>query len=235
MRLGLFLMMLSLGLVSCGDSDDAGHPAAGAGKPDAPAAAAVPKAGENPALRDPIKAAKKAPDFFEVEFDTTQGQFTVAVERKDAPHGADRFYSMVCVGYYTDVRFFRVGANFMAQFGIHGDPTVNEAWARSPLPADRVTRPNTKGWLTFAMGRSPDSRSNQMFINTKDNRYLDKDGFAPVGKVTVGMDVVLKLYSGYGEGPGGPDQAKLKSLGNAYLDKDFPKLDAIKSAKIIER
>src|SRR5438552_3898885 len=84
---------------------------------------------------------------------------------------------------------------------------------------------------SFAMQggpNGPDTRTTQVFINFRDNANLDGSGFAPFGTVTKGMDVVDKLYAGYGEGApsgNGPSQERLQSEGNAYLTKEFPKMD----------
>jgi cyclophilin family peptidyl-prolyl cis-trans isomerase len=96
---------------------------------------------------------------------------------------------------------------------------------------------NLAGSVTFAMG-GPNTRTTQLFINLADNTPYDADGFAPIGKVTEGMDVVKGLYSGYGEmaeqpGGRGPSQQKTTNEGKAYLDKNFPLLDSIKSATVI--
>ena len=239
MRLSLPILLCALFFVACSD-DAAPQPAAGAGKPEAPAGQPLPKVADHAALRDPTKATLKAPDKFEVAFETTKGNFVVEVERAWAPNGADRFFNLVSIGYYNDVRFFRVVRNFVAQFGMHGDPTVHAAWSANAarIPADRVMKSNMRGTLTYAMQQDPGSRTNQMFINLRDNARLDNSGFAAFGRVSSGMDVVDALYNGYGDGPpqgSGPSQDKISKLGNAYLDEDFPKADAIKSAKIVTK
>ena len=159
----------------------------------------------------------------------------VEVTRAWAPVGADRFYNLVKNGYYTDASFFRVLPNFVVQFGISAKPAVSKAWARATIPDDPVTQSNKPGYLTFATA-GPNTRTTQIFINLGDNAALDQQGFAPFGQVTEGMDVVGKLYSGYGEGApqgNGPDQGRIEAEGKAYLDKEFPKLDSIKSAVIV--
>lgn len=177
----------------------------------------------------------RAPNEYTVELDTTKGLIVVDVRREWAPHGADRFYELVKNGYYTDVAFFRVIGGFMAQAGISGDPAVNAEWREKRIPDDLVKASNTRGTVTFATS-GPDSRTTQFFINFTDNSRLDGMGFAPFGKVK-DMAPVDALYDGYGEGAPrgrGPSQAQLQSEGNAYLRKSFPKLDYIKSARIIE-
>ncbi len=191
----------------------------------------------HPALLDPSKADEKAPGTFRVQMKTTKGTFVIRAHREWSPHGVDRFYNLVKIGYFRDVAFFRVIDKFMAQFGIHGDPEVNSAWRKATIPDDPVKKSNRRGFVTFAKTRAPNSRSTQLFINYKDNSMLDNRGFAPIGKVVKGMNVVDKLHAGYGEGAprgNGPSQAKLQKRGNKYLKKNFPKLDYIKKATILE-
>ena len=186
-------------------------------------------------LKDPAALKERAPDTFTANFDTSAGSFVVTVTRAWAPNGADRFYNLVKNGFYNDVRFFRAIANFMVQFGIHGDPAVSAAWRNARLPPDKVTQSNRRGYITYAMGATPDTRTTQVFINFRDNSNLDALGFAPFGQVTTGMDIVDKIYTGYGEGAprgSGPDQGRLQNEGNAYLLKSYPKMDYIKSATI---
>jgi peptidyl-prolyl cis-trans isomerase A (cyclophilin A) len=209
-------------------------PAAPAAAPETPAPAALPE-GANPALLNPSLAEGVSPDTWKAQFETTQGTFVVDVTRAWAPLASDRFYNLVKIGFYDDVAFFRVVDGFMVQFGISGYPEVNKAWRGARMPDDPVTQKNTRGMVTFATS-GKDSRTTQVFINFEDkNTFLDEMGFAPFGQVTTGMDVVDKLYKGYGEGAPkgmGPHQGKLQSLGNPYLKKEFPQLDYVKKATI---
>lgn len=185
-------------------------------------------------LRNPAALTDQAPATFKAEFDTSKGKFTIAVTRAWAPNGADRFYNLVKNGFYNDVRFFRVIPDFMAQFGIHGTPAIQKAWRGAQLKDDPVKQSNRRGYVTFAMA-GPNTRTTQLFVNFRDNSNLDAMGFAPFGEVSVGMDVVDQIYNGYGEGAPrgkGPDQGRLQAEGNVYLNKDFPKLDFIKTATI---
>ncbi|HWW86456.1 MAG TPA: peptidylprolyl isomerase [Vicinamibacterales bacterium] len=186
-------------------------------------------------LRNPSSFTEKAPETFKATFDTSQGAFTIEVHRAWAPNGADRFFNLVKNGFYDDCRFFRVLDGFMAQIGMNGNPAVQSAWATATIQDDPVKQSNKRGFVTFAKSAAPNSRSTQIFINYRDNSTLDRQVFAPFGEVTSGMEVVDKLYSGYGEGePGGkgPGQGKIMAQGNAYLTKDFPKLDYVKKATI---
>lgn len=187
------------------------------------------------ALLNPEGLKETAPATYTVNFDTSAGSFVVTVHREWAPNGADRFYNLVKNGFFNDARFFRAIPNFMVQFGIHADPAVSKVWRNARLPVDKVTQSNKRGFITYAMGASPDTRTTQVFINFRDNSNLDKLGFAPFGQVTTGMDVVDKIFTGYGEGApsgNGPEQGRIQAEGNAYLTKSFPKLDYIKSATI---
>ena len=186
-------------------------------------------------LKDPASLKEAAPATYKVKFDTSAGTFVVQVHRDWAPHGADRFYNLVKNGFYDNGRFFRVIPGFMVQFGINGDPKLMSAWRGAALPRDPVKQSNKRGYITYAMGASPDTRTTQVFINFQDNSNLDGMGFAPFGEVASGMNVVDKIYGGYGEGRprgNGPEQGRIQMEGNAYLEKEFPKLDYIKTATI---
>ena len=181
------------------------------------------------------KGPEQAPDHYSVELQTTKGPIVIDVYRKWAPKGADRFYELVTGGYYTDVAFFRVISGFMAQLGIHGDPKINGDWREKRISDDSVVGSNSRGTLSFATsGR--DTRTTQFFINFGNNSRLDSMGFAPFGKVRT-MDIVDKLYAGYGEGAPsgrGPSQALMATRGNAYLRAQFPQLDYVKKAVIVD-
>jgi len=196
-----------------------------------PAAAAPRTSAGNPAL---LKA--KAPDVFKAQFTTTKGDIVIEVHRDWAPLGADRFYNLVKSGFFTDVYFFRVHPKFMVQFGISGTPKIAAAWQGASIKDDAQKESNKRGTITFAMG-GPNTRTTQLFINFADNTFLDTQNFPPFGTVTAGMDVVDQIFSGYGEIPAmggtGPDPGKIESEGNAYLVKNFPKLDKIISAKVL--
>ena len=180
-------------------------------------------------LLHPASLNAKAPDTYEVKFTTTKGDFVVRVTRAWAPLGADRFYNLVQHGFFTDAAFFRLVPGFVVQFGLSADPAVNKVWRSANIKDDPVTQSNRPGTLTFATA-GPNTRTTQLFINYGNNASLDGQGFAPFGKVTSGMDVVQKLYSGYGERP---DQGAITMQGKAYIDKNFPNLDRIKSASIV--
>ena len=204
----------------------------------AAASIALGQAATNAALKNPAALKEMAPAQFKVNFDTSAGVFEVEVHRDWAPNGADRFYNLVKNGFFDNARFFRVISGFMVQFGLNGDPAVNSVWREARIPRDPVKEGNKRGNITFAMQGGPsgaDTRTTQVFINFRDNSNLDPIGFASFGRVTKGMDVVDKIYSGYGEGApsgAGPEQGRVQSEGNAYLTKDFPKLDYIKKASI---
>ncbi len=188
------------------------------------------------ALKNPALANETAPDSFKVKFETTKGDFIVEATREYSPAGVDRFYNLVKIGFFQDIAFFRVLDGFVVQFGIHGDPETAITWQDATIPDEKTVVSNKPGFLTYAKG-GPNTRSTQFFINLVDNASLDARGFPPIGKVIQGMEVVESLYSGYGEGAPmgrGPSQAKINSTGNAYLKKEFPNLDYIKTATLID-
>ncbi len=187
-------------------------------------------------LLNPASLKATAPATFKAEFVTTKGNIVIEVHRDWAPLGADRFYNLVKNGFFTDVAFFRAISGFMVQFGISGDPKIAAAWEHANIKDDPVKGTNTHGMITYAMA-GPNTRSTQFFINFGNNASLDSQGFAPFGMVVEGLDVVDKLYTGYGEmaeaGGRGPSVDKLSHEGKAYLDKSFPMIDSIKSARIL--
>jgi len=178
--------------------------------------------------------AEPAPASYKVKFDTSKGAFVVQVTRAWAPQGADRFYNLVKSGFFDSVRFFRVVSGFMVQFGINGDPATMARWRDAPINDDPVTQSNKRGYITFATA-GPNTRTTQVFINFVDNGNLDSMGFAPFGRVVSGIEVVDALNAEYGEGAPrgrGPDQGRLQREGNAYLAKEFPRMDFVKKATI---
>jgi peptidyl-prolyl cis-trans isomerase A (cyclophilin A) len=181
------------------------------------------------ALMKPANLKERAPDVYKVKFETTAGTFVIEVRAAWAPNAADRFYNLVKNGFYDGCRFFRVVPGFMVQFGINGDPAIQRNWVNATIADEKVTQSNTRGFVSFAKTPAPNSRATQIFINYADNSRLNRDGFAPFGKVLSGMEVVDKINSGYGQKP---DQGQIQLEGNAYLTKNFPKLDYIKKATI---
>ena len=220
--LPVFLLPVFLLAVSCGEKADTADEAKE--RTDALGEAI-------PALDEPFKATAQAPPEFKVRFETTRGDFEVEVKREWAPHGADRLYNLVRMGFFSDIAIFRVIPGFVAQFGIHGDPDISSVWRNQVLESDAVSLSNERGTLTFAMRGSPDTRTTQLFVNTSNNARLDRDGFAPVGRVTTGMEVVDSFHSGYrGEVP----QQNINAWGNRYLKEKFPDLDYIRRATLID-
>lgn len=170
-----------------------------------------------------------APDSFKVDFETNRGSFVVQVNRAWAPRGADRFYALVQNHFYDEDRFFRVVPGFIVQFGLNGNPKVNEQWD-TKIPDDSVRQPNARGTFTFAT-EGPNTRAHQVFINTGENSRLDRLGFAPIGRVIEGMGVVDSINAQYGEFP---EQHFIQRIGNDYLNRMFPKLDFVVRASIVK-
>lgn len=193
-------------------------------------------------LTDPSDARylSLAPDSFDVDMVTTKGTMVVRVRRHWAPIGVDRFHALVRNHYFDSVAFHRTIRNFVAQFGIHGDTAVSRAWRGKSILDDPVRIVNQKGTLSYARG-GPNTRSVQLFFNTVDNTprldTLNTFGFPPIGQVIRGIEVLDSLnweYSGTrgGQTFPGPSQDSLSRQGNAYLQRHFPRLDYILTARI---
>ena len=194
-----------------------------------PAASRPPAASPRPSLLNPAGLTAKAPADFKARFTTSAGIFTVEVHRDWAPQGADRFYNLVRRGFFTNASFFRVVPGFVVQFGLNADPAINKAWHQATIQDDPVKQSNKRGTLVFATA-GPNTRTTQLFINFADNGGLDGTGFAPFGEVVEGMDVVDKIYAGYGQQP---RQELITDRGDAYISKNFPKIDKIRFAGIV--
>jgi len=176
-----------------------------------------------------------APAEYKVALQTTKGEVEILVHRDWAPLGADRFYELTKMGFYNGNRFFRALRGFVVQFGVNGDPNVNKKWSEIAIKDDPAKVSNKIGTVTFATS-GPNSRATQVFINIGDNSRLDDQGFTPFGEVTQGLENVQSFYMDYGDGPpsgAGPDQAAIADIGNSYLEEHFPKLDYIKTARIL--
>ncbi|GAB5365329.1 hypothetical protein AAMO2058_001048400 [Amorphochlora amoebiformis] len=163
----------------------------------------------------------------------TSADVHIEVYPKWAPIGAKRFLDLVKDKFFVDCRFHRVIPEFMCQFGIAGDPKHYKKWAQIKLKDDPVKVSNLRSHISFATS-GPNARSTQLFINFVDNTGLDEQGFAPIGKVVKGMDIIDKVYAGYNESGKKPNQSSVKQFGNEYLDRHFPKLSTILSASILK-
>ena len=211
-RTACSLILLPLLLSMCGgDADDT-----------------APRQSANPLLR-PAQFTETAPPTFRVRFETSVGEFVLELHRDWAPLGVDRFYNLAKNGFFDDSRVYRVMDGFMAQFGIHADPYVTQAWKKQFIVDDPVVGTNSRGRVTFAKG-GLHTRTTELFINYRDNPALDEDGFSPIGEVIEGMEVVDAFYAAYGDGPprgSGPYAAMAEARGNEYLDADFGELTQI--------
>ncbi len=230
MRLGKNLSVMGLAMIAaggaitvtgCGSSKEAGVPSMDL-------------------LLDPSNQewTREAPPVWRGRFETNKGDFVVEVERGLAPIGVDRFYNLVRLGYYDDTRFHRVREGYIVQFGLHGDPEVNAAWAHQQLPDDPAQGSNVRGTFAFARSPEPETRNTQIYINLGDNTRNDVEPFAIFGRVVEGMEVLDQLYSGYGEESGSGvrqgRQGPIMEGGNEYLDREFPLLDRLIRARIVE-
>jgi peptidyl-prolyl cis-trans isomerase A (cyclophilin A) len=176
------------------------------------------------------------PAVFRVNFATTQGDIVVEATKAWAPHGVNRFYELVNMRYFDQSYFFRVVPGFIAQFGLNKDYDIHDRWRKYFIVDDPRTQMNLRGTLAFAQS-GPNTRATEIFINLADNKGLDEQDFVPFAKVIQGMDVVDKLYSGYGDMmPEGKyiDPNRAENDTNAYLEPRFPKLDMIKRVTFLK-
>lgn len=216
-----------LGLLGCGAR--AGHGGDAGGRREAllldPA---------NPEWRTP------APPVSHLRFETTKGVFVLELVRAWGPIGADRLYNLARLGYYDDTRVHRVVPNYIAQWGLHGNPAVNVAWKGNFIADDPPRSRNARGTFAFAyMGPGrPNTRNTQIYVNLADNARNDAEPFTILGRVVEGMAVIDSLYAGYGERSGGGvrqgRQGPLEAGGNAYMDREFPRLDRIVRVTVSE-
>lgn len=186
-----------------------------------------------------LKLDKAAPDSFKVEFLTSKGKFTAVAYRNWSPLAVDRFYHLVSSKFFDNVIIFRVVKDFVAQFGLTNNRNINEAWEKATFKDESVIQSNKRGTIAFARA-GENSRSNQIFINLKDNTRLDTvnaggvRGYPPFAKIIEGMETVDSLYSKHGNAPS-MQQDSISQKGNSYLNRVFPGLDFIKSVKIIKK
>jgi peptidyl-prolyl cis-trans isomerase A (cyclophilin A) len=182
-------------------------------------------------------AMEQSPPQYKVKLATTKGDVVILVHRDWSPLAADHFYELVKMGFYDNNGFYRVIKGFVVQFGMNGDPGVNKSWSEITIKDDPSKVSNKTGSVTFAKTSEANSRTTQIFINIGDNSAtLDSQGFTPFGEVIQGLDLVMSIYSGYGDAPPqgqGPNQAAIADIGNAYLEEHFPRLDYVKKASII--
>ena len=196
----LVVLAVAIGVAGCGSSEE-------------PEGTEMSMGEDGPLFNpDHAEMRKQAPETFQAKFETSAGDFIIDVVRAWTPHGVDRFYNLVRLGFYDECRFFRVVPGFVAQFGMNGTPAVQQVWSDAGMPDDPVKESNKTGYITYAKSSAPNSRTTQLFINLRDNAQLDRMGFAPFGRVSAGMDIVNKLYAGYGDGPPsgqGPNQGQI--------------------------
>lgn len=209
--------------------------------PQSASTSASPSSSTKALLLDPSNPEwrRPSPPEWYARFETTKGDFVVRCVRAHGPNGSDRFYNLIRLGYYNDVRFHRVDPHYIVQWGLNGDPAVNAAWLHAAFPDDPKYGSNVRGSLAFARDTVPGTSNTQVYINLRDNTRNDSNPFAVFGQVISGMDVLDSLYAGYGERSGSGvrqhRQGAIIAGGNAYLDREFPKLDHLIRAEIIEK
>ena len=182
---------------------------------------------------------EKAPEYFTAKFETTQGDFEIEAKRSWSPEAVDRLYQLLKNGFYQDIAIYRVVPNFVAQFGIHNDKTVNDFWNKHPLNDEPVIEHNNAMTISFARAGKK-SRGTQLFINLRNNNNLNKlvvggvKGYPVVAKITSGENTVKKFYNGYANKPS-QRQDSINTYGNVFLKRNFPKIDYILKAYLTKK
>jgi peptidyl-prolyl cis-trans isomerase A (cyclophilin A) len=193
-----------------------------------PEVAPAPAPPREPAALPPATKNAQPPAVFKVDFETSKGPVVVELHRDWAPVGVAHLSKLVQAGYFNGARFFRVVPNFVVQFGLAAAPAMTARYLNANLNDDPVKQHNTRGTLVYATA-GPNTRTTQLFINLGNNsQSLDGQGFAPLGQVVSGMEIVDRINPEYRELP---DQGAITTQGNTYLAK-FPRLDYIKTATI---
>ena len=181
---------------------------------------------------DPKWVKEKAPAEFTIRFETTKGDFDVRIHTAWSPLAADRLYQLVKHKYFDYSIFYRVTADYVAQFG-SSNRVLTSKWMAYPVPDEPVLHSNKRGTMTFARA-GKDNRGSDLFINLADNTKLDTTehlgvrGYPPLGEVIHGMEVVEKLFDVYGDD-------LMQETGRMYSDRNgfmqaYPGLDYVKKA-----
>ncbi len=185
---------------------------------------------------DPAYPKEKAPAEFTLRFETTKGDFDIRIYAAWSPRAADRLYQLVKHKYFDYAIFYRVTADYVAQFG-SSNRVLTSQWMAYPVPDEPVLQSNKRGTMTFARA-GKDNRGSDLFINLADNTRLDTTehlgvrGYPPLGEVIHGMDVVEKLFDVYGDD-------LMQETGRMYSDRNgfmqaYPGLDYVKKAYLVE-
>jgi peptidyl-prolyl cis-trans isomerase A (cyclophilin A) len=136
-----------------------------------------------------------------VVLSTTLGEITIELYAAEAPIAVENFLGYVRRGYYDGTLFHRVVPGFFVQGGgVTAELEEKHDGLRAPITCESANGlRNVAGTVAMARASAPDSATAQFFINTRDNRALDRDrsidgvGYAVFGKVTAGMDVVHRI------------------------------------------
>jgi peptidyl-prolyl cis-trans isomerase A (cyclophilin A) len=243
------MAMAGAGLAGCGQSSTPTSQG-GAATPPGDALVSTPTAAATPAVTpaaaqptatpssnegiNPMNAAagaaNEAPAVFRVRFDTSKGPVVAEFHKDWSPQGVQRIYDLVQAKFFDEARLFRMLPGFVVQFGIAADPAVSAQWRNKNIPDEPVKGSNMPGIITYAKG-GPNTRTTQIFINLGNNARLDAMGFSPIGQVVEGMDIVETFNGEYDSGPSDA-QSQIQAEGNAFLSREFPNLDYIKTATI---
>ena len=115
-----------------------------------------------------------------------------------APIACENFEKLVKQGFYNGLTFHRVISGFMIQGGCpHGTGTGGPGWEiKGEFASNGVNNPlkHTRGVLSMARAKNPNSAGSQFFIMHQDCPQLDGD-YAAFGEVVEGIEVVDEIAS----------------------------------------
>jgi len=145
-----------------------------------------------------------------VKIETSKGTMIMELYPDKAPVTVANFLSYVNEGAYDGTIFHRVIKNFMNQGGgFTADFKKVETKAPIKNEADNGLK-NLKNTVAMARTGDPHSATNQFFINTADNAFLDHTsktsrgwGYTVFGKIIEGKNI-SGIISRAATGPGGP-------------------------------
>jgi cyclophilin family peptidyl-prolyl cis-trans isomerase len=127
---------------------------------------------------------------------TSFGDIEIDLYSDVAPRTVENFKKLARSGFYDTSLFHRIVPGFVIQ---GGDPESKDTFNRSRwgtggpgwnIKAEFNKTSHSRGVLSMARSKDPDSAGSQFFIVLKDSKFLDGQ-YTVFGKVVAGMDEVV--------------------------------------------
>ncbi|HEX5808764.1 MAG TPA: peptidylprolyl isomerase [Anaerolineales bacterium] len=128
---------------------------------------------------------------YKAHMETDKGTMVIELFADKAPKTVNNFVFLAREGYYEDVMFHRVIANFMVQ---GGDPTGRGSGGpgyKFEDEFDRSLRHDKRGILSMA-NAGPNTNGSQFFITHGPTPHLDNH-HTVFGQVVEGLDVLMSI------------------------------------------